>query len=74
MIVILGHTLITEGGAVFRSVCSLLSYFRLGVLAFIVFVLGLLYHVEKKYSYELFLTGGVVLVTLIVNAVLPLAF
>lgn len=71
---ILGYALVAEGGAVLWSVFSLLSYFRLGFLAFIVFVLGLLYHVEKKYTYELFLAGGVVIVSLIVNAVSSLAF
>jgi hypothetical protein len=73
MIVILGHSLITEGVATFRSVFSLFSYFWLGFLAFLVFILGLLYAVEKKYSYELFLAGGVVIVTLIVNAISSLA-
>ncbi|MDR2540756.1 MAG: hypothetical protein LBD11_03025 [Candidatus Peribacteria bacterium] len=73
MIVILGHALVTEGFPAFRSVFSLFSYFWLGFLAFIVFVLGLLYSVEKKYSYELFLAGGVVIVTLIVNAISSLA-
>ncbi|MDR3169241.1 MAG: hypothetical protein LBU27_05830 [Candidatus Peribacteria bacterium] len=74
MVVILGYALITEGGTVFRSMFSLLSYFWLGFLAFIVFILGLLYRVERKYSYELFLAGGVVIVSLIVNAVASLAF
>jgi hypothetical protein len=32
-----------------------------------VFIVGLLYPVEKRYSYQLFLLGGVVLVTMIIQ-------
>jgi hypothetical protein len=67
MVIILGTLLFSGGISVFWSAFSLFSCFLFGVLGFLVGVIGLLYPLDKKYSYQLFLVGGVVLVTLIIN-------
>lgn len=69
MIIILGTTLIKGGLQTLRSAFSLFSYFWFGFLGFLVFVVGLLYPIEKKYSYQLFLTAGILIITLIINII-----
>ena len=73
MCIILGTLLISEGLIVFWLVFSLFSYFWFGFLGFLVFIMGFLYSIPKKYSYQLFLCAGLVLVTLNITIVDSLA-
>ncbi|MDR0651393.1 MAG: hypothetical protein LBG59_08620 [Candidatus Peribacteria bacterium] len=67
MFIILGTALFSEGIATFWSVFSLFSYFWFGCLGFLVFILGMLYPIDKKYGYQLFLMLGLVIITILIN-------
>jgi hypothetical protein len=65
----LGTTFFVEGFQSFRSAFSLFSLLWFGLLGFLVFILGILYPIEKKYHYQLFLAAGVVLITTLITAI-----
>lgn len=74
VLILLGTVFFSEGISSFFSVFSLLSCFLTALYAFMVFIVGLIYPVDKRYSYQLFLLAGIVLVTIIIQIVPSLSF